>query len=131
MYPEEIMTDVNWGFYGDRYNSLPEFVKAVIEYNQELCKEWIPDEIVLACTDVTIQYSCWNDGEDEETVEDFNLVADNPSGFTAAELLYKIHNVAVYNLEDEDHHFFEGLTLWDGENYSNPDAPLYFLNQGS
>lgn len=131
MYPKKLMSGIYWGFHGGKYESLEEFVQAVIDYNKDFGKKWLPNEIVLACTNVTVQYSYWDENEEDEVEEDFNLVADDKSGFTAGELLYKIHNQVVEKLEDDDHHFFEGLTLWDGENYSNPNAPLYFLNQGS
>lgn len=63
-------------------------------------------------------------------MDEFNLIADEEA-FSAQELLFKIHNHVVNNLNNDDNHFFEGLTLWEGENYSNPGYPLYFLNQGS
>jgi hypothetical protein len=131
MYPKELMTDLNWGFYGGKYESREKFICEVTDYNNNLDNEWIPDEIVLSHANVTIQYSWWDEGEDDDIEEDFNLVSDSQLGFTAAELLYKIHNHVVDKLEDVDHHFFEGLTLFEGENYSNPNALLYFLNQGS
>jgi hypothetical protein len=131
MYPKILMTDVSWGFYGGKYESQAKFIREVISYNKDLENEWSPDETVLANTNVTIQYFYWDDKEDDDVEEDFNLVADTKIGFTAGELLYKIHNQVVDKLEDADHHFFEGLTLWEGENYSKPNAPLYFLNQGS
>jgi hypothetical protein len=131
MYPEELMSDVYWGFYGGKYDSIAKFIQEVINYNQDFGKKWNPDETVLASANVTVQYSYWDESEEEETEEDFDLVADNQSCFSAGELLFKIHNYVVEKLEEEDHHFFEGLTLWEGENYSNPDVPLYFLNQGS
>ena len=127
MYPEEIMSNICWGFYGGKYDSREKFIQSVSEYNKDLNKEWFPDETVLNCKNVSVQYSYWDEEEDDEIEEDFELVADNTSGFTAGELLFKIHNQVVDKLEDEDHHFFEGLTLWEG----NPQMPLYFLNQGS
>jgi len=131
MYPEQLMTDVYWGFYGGKYDSCDVFIREVIEYNKNFDKKWIPEEIVFAGTNVSIQYSYWDDENEEEEEDDFDLVADNKTCFSAGELLYKIHNQVVEKLEDDDHHFFEGLTLWEGENYNNPNSPLYFLNQGS
>jgi hypothetical protein len=131
MYPKELMSNVYWGFYGGKYDSLIRFINEAITYNKGLDNEWNPREIVLNCKELTVQYS-WRDGnEDEEIEDDFNLTADNQSDFSAGELLFKIHNQVVEKLENEDHHFFEGLSLWDGKNYSNSDTPLYFLNQGS
>ncbi|MDQ7738240.1 sugar transporter, partial [Prevotella corporis] len=70
------------------------------------------------------------DEEDEEVEEDFNLVSTT-SAFTNAELLFGIHNFVVDKLKHDDNHFFEGLTLWEGENPSSLNAPLYFLMQGN
>ncbi len=131
MYPEELMTKISWAFYGGQYESLEKFIQEVTDYNKNLNKEWHPNESILACSDVTVQYSYWDDDEEDEVEDDFNLIAENKSGFTTGELLFKIHNQVVDKLENEDNHFFEGLTLWEGENYSNPQAPLYFLNIGS
>ena len=130
-HPKELMTGIYWGFYGGQYDSLEKFIQEVTEYNEDLENEWNPSETVFSCMDITVQYSYWDDEEEDEVEEDFNLTADKQSGFTTGELLYKIHNKVVDKLEDADNHFFEGLTLWEGENHSNPDAPLYFINQGS
>ena len=88
MYPEELMSNIYWGFYGGKYDSREKFIQSVSEYNKGFNNEWFPDETVLACTNVSVQYSYW-DKEEEEMEEDFELVADNKSGFTAGELLLK------------------------------------------
>lgn len=130
VYPKQIMSDIYWGFYGGKYNSEKEFISAVTKYNDDLENDWEPNKVILNLKTVTIQYSYWDEIEEDEIEEDFNLVANDKS-FTTGELLFRIHNHVVDKLEDDDHHFFEGLTLWDGENYSNPEVPLYLLNQGS
>lgn len=131
-YPEEIMSDVAWSFVGEKYQTQEQFIEAVNDYNEKLgtTEGWNPYATAIQCKEVTIQYSYWNDKEDEEDEEDFNLVSTT-SAFTNAELLFGIHNVVVGKLKHEDNHFFEGLTLWEGENPSNLNAPLYFLMQGS
>lgn len=131
MFPKKLMTDVIWGFYGGQYESREKLIQAVTDYNKNFGKKWSPNKIVLSCTSITIQYFYWNEKEDDDVEENFNLTADKESGFTAEELLFKIHNQVVDKLENEDYHFFEGLTLWEGENFENPNAPFYFLNQGS
>lgn len=130
MDPQEIMSNVYWGFYGGKYQTLEAFVEQVKLYNEDFGIDWNPDEIVFEKKTLSVQYSYWDEKTDEEVEEDFDLHADK-GAFTAGELLFKIHNQVVEKLEDDDHHFFEGLTLWEGENYGNPRAPLYFLNQGS
>lgn len=128
-YPKEIMKDVCWAFYGGQYNIVEEFVKAVQEYHRGLDADgWQPDEVVLECKVVTVQYAYWNEEENDETEEDFKLTADG-NGFTAGELLYKIHNRVVEHLEEEDRHFFEGLSLYGDA--APEDTPFYFLDLGS
>lgn len=128
-YPQEIMTDVRWAFYGGQYDTIEEFMKAVQEYHEELDADgWQPKEVVLACKEVTVQYAYWDEDEEDETEEDFRLTADG-DGFTAGELLFKIHNRVVGHLENEDHHFFEGLSLY--EDAAPENSPFYFLELGS
>ena len=129
MYSKELMSNIYWGFYGGKYNSREVFIQEVVEYNTDLGKVWNPDEIVLDCQNVTIQYSYWNNDKNNAEEKDFDLVSDNPTGFTSGELLFKIHNEVVDQLEKEDYRFFEGLTLWKRKNNDDSDTPLYFINQ--
>lgn len=128
-YPKEIMEEVRWAFYGGQYDTVGEFVKAVQEYHEELDADgWQPEEVALECKEVTVQYSYWDEKEEDETEEDFRLTADGDS-FTAGELLFKIHNRVVGHLEEEDHHFFEGLSLY--KDAAPENTPFYFLELGS
>lgn len=128
-YPKEIMKDVRWAFYGGQYNTVEEFMKEVQEYHEELdANGWQPDKVVLECKVVTIQYTYWHEEEEDETEEDFKLTADG-NGFSAGELLFKIHNRVVGHLEEEDRHFFEGLSLYNDA--APEDSPFYFLELGS
>jgi hypothetical protein len=110
MYPKQVMLEVYWGFYGGKYNSCEEFIREVIEYNNDLGNQWDPNETVLGCQNVTIQYSYWNNDGNNVEEQDFDLAADSPTGFTAGELLYKIHNQIVDKMEKQDFRFCEGLT---------------------
>ena len=129
MYPKQLMLETYWGFYGGKYASREEFIREAIDYNKDLGKQWNPNETVLGCQNVTIQYSCWNNKENIVQEQDFDLTADNPSGFTSGELLFKIHNEVVDLLEKDDYRFFEGLTLWKRKNNNHDSVPLYFINQ--
>ena len=129
IYPKERMQEILWSFSGGQYVFREDFIREVTKYNAE-SGGWIPDEMVLASLRLTVQYFYWDDEEDDEIEEDFDLTADNDAGFTARELLFKIHNQVIENLGNEDHHFFEGLTLWE-ETRDDTDAPRYLLNQGS
>ena len=130
MYQKELMSEVYWGFYTSKYNSFEKFIQEVIEYNKELGRNWVPNEIVLNCLEVTIQYSHTDTDEVNVNETNFDLVADNETGFTAGELLFKIHNQVVDKLKDENHQFFEGLVLLETDNGMNPDKPHYFIKQG-
>jgi len=131
MYPKKLMSEVNWGFFGGKYNSFEKFNHEVSEYNKECDKEWVPNEIVLNCPKVTIQYAYWGNAEEDVIEAEFDLVSDNESGFTGGELLFKIHNQVVDQLEDEDHNFFEGLTLLKTQDVDDDFVPYYFINQES
>ncbi|MDR1200077.1 MAG: hypothetical protein LBL58_00410 [Tannerellaceae bacterium] len=128
-YPEDLMSNVCWAFYGGAYSSEEDFVRAVIQYHTELDgAEWHPNQLVLQSKEVTILYTYWDENVEEEVEEDFSLVADK-GFFTAGELLFKIHNKVVENLENDDHHFFEGLSLFTGNN-NGTNIPYYMLIQG-
>jgi hypothetical protein len=131
MYPKKLMSEVSWGFFGGKYKSLTKFIQAVTEYNHECDKKWNPNAVVLENQKVIIQYAYWGSVEEDVVETEFDLETNNQSGFTADELLFKIHNQIVGKLEDEDHHFFEGLTLLKTNNSNNTSVPTYFINQES
>lgn len=129
-----MMKDVLWNFEKEKFPSLEKFKEALIKYNETIKGE--PSKInleenVLNTKQVVIQYSCWDEQEEDEIEPSFLLEADNNSFFSAGELLFKVHNQVRDQLKDEDHKFFEGFDLWEGENPNYPDVPLYFLEQGS
>jgi len=130
MYPKELMSSIYWGFYGGKYKSLKEFNNAVDEYNNEFDVKWNPNEIVLATSHVTIQYSYWDYEFEEEIEVFFDLTADNTVSFTAGELLFKVHNQVVDNLENGPHHLFEGFLLGKRNYHKKNAKPFYFINQG-
>jgi len=131
MYKKEIMSDVRWGFYENKYDSFEQFIREVIEYNKDLDLEWIPDATVLVCQDVIIQYSYWDDDIKTVIEKDFELIADNQTDFTAGELLFKIHNQVVDRLKNEDFNIFQGLALLKKDCCTNLDKPHYFIEQGA
>ena len=63
----------------------------------------------------------YEDGE-EDKCDELHLTADSSEGFTAGELLYKIHNQTVAYLEKLDYHFFEGL-VDNGVHEQHSDIP--------
>ncbi|MDR0796010.1 MAG: hypothetical protein LBE79_08185 [Tannerella sp.] len=130
MYPKELMTNVYWGFFGGKYETLESFNRAMSEYNEEFSIKWNPNEIVLKSMFTTILYSYWDYDLEAEIENSFDLDANNQDGFTAGELLFKVHNQIVEKLENEIHHFFEGFVLGNRKNHKNRYRPLYFINQG-
>jgi len=130
MYKKEIMSDVRWGFYENKYDSFEKFILEVIEYNKDLDLEWIPEKTVLDCREIIIQYSYWDDDIKTVIEKDFELIADNQTGFSAGELLFKIHNQVVDRLQNEDFNIFQGLALLKKDCIINPDKPHYFIDQG-
>src|SRR5262245_47114544 len=116
-FPAELLEDVAWSLIGPAFPSRAAFAAAVEEYYRELEweREWRPDEVVLRCPRVRVTVEHWNDTG--ELVID--LTADHEDGFTAAELLFRIHNAFTEQLGD--HHFFEGLARVKKRN-ANPNA---------
>ena len=129
-----MIKDVLWNFEKDKFTSLEEFKKALIKYNEDITGNSFKlslDEPFFKLPEIMIQYSHWDDVEEDEVEPSFLIKANNKKAFTRGELLYKVHNEVCEQLKDEDHKFFEGFDLWEGENPNYPNIPLYFLQQGS
>ena len=122
-----ILSKILWGFDGGKRTIQEEFVKELVQYNLDIDEREIDlNEIVIKNREITVAYEFYNE-EDEEIYRQFRLIADNVKGFTIGELLYKIHNEVIEDLENEDGEFFEGLT----ENGEQENIPLYDLNYSS
>jgi hypothetical protein len=126
-YPRELMQDVAWSFTGPTFSSQAEFEYAVRQYQAEIFGEqtWQAEEVVLQSPRVRVE----NEYEEEPEEAVAELIADNPGGFTAGELLFKVHNAFVGQLRDGDHHFFEGFSLAEEQVANRP--PLYEIDLGS
>ena len=94
-----------------------------MQYQLDICPEedvalrWNPTELVLPnIKTITL----WYEGLDEEAEaldeKSIELKTENPVGFSALDLLYTIHNAVVTEMNEIDHHFFEGITLKSVEN---------------
>jgi hypothetical protein len=132
-YPRDLMEDTLWSFTGPRFRSQARLEAAVRQYHRRLEAEdrWQPDTLVLACPRVRIRPDFWDDLLPEEA-EDLivEVVADDPSGFTAGELLFKVHNVFLKRFAElaGDYTFFEGFHLIEAPQGA---APLYDIRLGS
>jgi hypothetical protein len=125
--PEELLDDVLWAFGSPPFTDRAAFDKAVRAYQVEIRDEdtWQPDWVALRTSRVCVRPDEW---ESELPQPDGWLTADGPEGFTAVELLFKIHNMYTAALGEGDHFYFEGLTLNEdpGEGW-----PVYDLDTGS
>jgi hypothetical protein len=135
-YPRDVMRepDIYWSFTGPTFRSRSRFEEAVRRYHRELGHEdnWRPEELVLPCPRVRVRPDFWDDLDPEEAegliVE---LSADDGAGFTAGELLFKVHNAFMRRFAEAagDYTFFEGFHLAKAPTGDNP--PLYDICLGS
>lgn len=107
--PDTVLEDVGWSFIGGVKSDFESFCHSVHQDQLEIegNDNWDPAVIVLPVQRVSIMYKP-HPFEDDNVA---NLAAQAERGFSAGELLFKLHNAVVEDLEDRDHHFFEGLTL--------------------
>lgn len=125
-----LMADILWSFTGGKREAQKLFVEELVRYNLEIDERKInPDEIVEESREVIVAFAYVNEDDEDKDCE-LRLTADSDEGFTAGELLYKIHNAVVADLEEGDCHFFEGL-VENGVHEQYPDIPFYYLNLGS
>ncbi len=133
-YPRELLGEVLWSFTAPSFRSRARFQRAVRAYNRRLIKgfNWNPDEIVLPCPRVRVRPDFWDDfdpAEEERFIAE--LTADGPSGFTAGELLFKVHNAFLRRWQEHagDYTFYEGFHLVRAP--AGGAAPLYDIAVGS
>jgi hypothetical protein len=125
-YPPSLLADVAWAFTGAAFASQADFDAELKAYQADIMgrASWDPSQRVLGAAKVLVQHEEeLQDGVGGEAM----LTADNDSGFTAGELMFKIHNAFVEGLNDVDHHFFEGLELVD----VRLGVPVYVVSLGS
>jgi hypothetical protein len=124
-----MMENILWSFTGGKRGTQEQFVEELVRYNLETDgREIDPDEIVETGQEIIITFAYEEDGEQKDG--EFRLTADCGNGFTAGELLYKIHNRVVEHLEVLDYHLFRGLPD-NGTHDEYPGIPFYYLNLGS
>jgi len=123
--PDRVLTGLSWSLSKQRYGAAAELVSAVRAYYAELGREcsWQPDEVVLPVPSIDLEFLAVQDNGYDGAAARLNT--PDPRGFTAAELLWRIHEtLACYELSDK--HFFEGLARDGGD-----ERPLYRVRQGS
>jgi hypothetical protein len=133
-YPQELLDDVHWCFRRPTFRSRARFEQACRHYYRAMGWEfnWRPEEVVLTCPRVRVRPAFWDDYDPEEE-ERFiaELAAEKPTGFTAGELLFKVHNHFLRRWKEDagDYVFFEGFRFVKAP--AGGAAPLYSIDVGS
>ncbi len=118
---------LDWSFIGDTYSSIDEFKNELVDYQKDGFDNGILDEICVLAPAITVEYWCY-EGERQVT-RSVQVNADNGTALITIETMFKIHNLVVEDLEDIDHHFFQGL-VHRGD-CSHTGLPRYEIWQGS
>ncbi len=136
-YPEILFKDIYWTFWEPSYNNQDDFQEAFKTYHKSIgYKGKYPpikwNEVCITASKVILQYVIFPSNDNEEIAEpQVELLADNGTSFTPKELLFKMHNSLREKLENEDHHFFEGLTFSTDQDPNYKGFPVYFVDLGS
>lgn len=136
-YPEILFKDIYWTFWEPSYNNQDDFQEAFKTYHKSIgYKGKYPpikwNEVCITASKVILQYVIFPSNDNEEIAEpQVKLLADNGTSFTPKELLFKMHNSLREKLENEDHHFFEGLTFSTDQDPNYKGFPVYFVDLGS
>ena len=127
--PERVLHGLCWSFRGGEYTNRAAFDEDVKQYQIDILgrDSWSPDEVVVPGQQIRVVYCYWQGEEQLDGVVD--LASDRVEGFSAGELLFKLHNRVVGPLRGNNHCFFEGLSLHSNQRPGK--APLYVLHQGS
>ena len=124
-----VLEDVCWSFSGAKFADRSTFESELVEYQKDIREidAWDPSELVILAPKIRVQYMCWEGDDQIEPI--ITLTAENGIAFSAGELMFVLHNAVVEQLNEIDHHFFEGLLLSREKEDGKP--PLYSLQQGS
>ena len=119
--PLEEFNRIKWSFIGSRFSTISDL-------NAFVNKEGFTfsPEPVLIRNKITILCEYVDENDIDHEIK-FDLESMNGIDFKADELLFNIHNKLVEELNDNDYHFFEGLTLHEDKN----DKPIYSVNLGN
>jgi hypothetical protein len=124
-----VLGAIRWRLGQPAGPDLAAFSEQVRQYQIAVTGEdkWRPTACVIPRPKVQVVYSVPERGEQVERC--VTLEADNGAWFTAAELLFKLHNATAEGLRGADHSYFEGLGLL--ERTEGWEVPVYCLLQGS
>jgi hypothetical protein len=136
-YPAILFKDIYWTFLQPIFDNQTEFQEAFTTYHKSIgYKGKLPpikwNEVCVNAPKVILQYVIFPSNDEEEITEpQVEIVADNNKNFTPKELLFKMHNFISIHLQNEDHHYFEGLTFATDKDPNFKDFPVYFVDLGS
>ena len=102
------------GFYSE-YADRDLFAKEFTKYNKEIGNLLVKDFIVFTGNKVTVRYRGALPGEAYKDFE-FQVELSQEEGISFIDLMYQFNNGAYGNLEDVDHHFYEGLQYISSSN---------------
>ena len=129
--PTSLLRNLLWQLGSRRFATPADLVASVRDYYSQLEIEctWQPDELVLPIRELDLRFEAFVVETHRDTV--FAAIrSDDPRGFTAAQLLWHIHEtLAGYDLGD--HKFFEGVSLVQTPAERGTPRPLYRVSQGS
>lgn len=140
MYPNWLLADVAWSFSQDIPDSPADLVVKVEQYNNAISDEAFDKTLLMAESpfnklNVMYQYAEmrvvggpyddveWVDIEKKVTID------GNCKRLTYGEILWQVHKAAYADVLDQDHHFFEGLSLLKEKDEDG--LPLYDVSLGS
>lgn len=131
-FPDEIMREIQFSFFSDQATPYDEFIKNLKAFQKEIYRPRIKDkEIVLKTNTLVVQYEKYNYEKADFDEPREVIRTENKKGFTAGELLYKLHKTIGPILEREDNRYFEGLTFATIHDEEFPGLPVYFLDTGT
>ncbi|MES2041188.1 MAG: hypothetical protein V4495_25500 [Pseudomonadota bacterium] len=127
------MKDIAWSF-SEPPPATPELlVEAVSQYNKSI--ECAFERHLLTeltpYTQLDIVYQYWVQQPDSSWL-DIEAVVSVGAGIhklSNAEILWTLHNAAYAHLKNDDHHYFEGLSVL--KNHIRPNVPAFEVSLGS
>jgi hypothetical protein len=114
--PGHLLNNISWDFSSPKYVRLEGFTRVAGQLQRELHGDharWLPDEVVLAVPRLRVLHS---------GTSVLTLTADRPSGFTAPELLFKLHGALRPSMVTTGRHFLGGLRRSAQVNALHPDV---------
>jgi hypothetical protein len=121
--PTDVMREVRWSFTEPRIQDRAKFIEHALKHQHGAA--WDADAIAIATRVILVGYGLPPDGR----MQLVPLTSERPDGFSAGELLHRLHLACAPTLHRYDAHFFEGLGLRSEAKRTMP--PFYSMLLGS